>query len=74
MDMWPSGKVWMLRLRHVGLVDHCVCVDSKMGLTYDGEEAFPIRLTPESLALCGGDGASKFRIAEVLPILVVSPK
>ena len=38
--------VWIARLRQVGLVDHCVCMDSKRGLIYDGEEKFPIRLTP----------------------------
>ena len=64
--------VWIVRLTQVGLVDHCVCVDSKRGLIYDGEEEFPIRLAQESLALCGGVGARKLRIAEVRQIVVVS--
>ena len=58
----------------MGLIDHCVCVDSKRGFIYDGEEAFPIRPTPESLALCGEDGAGKLRIAQVRRIVVVSRK
>ena len=60
MDRWEGIRwicdrvegVWILRLRQVSFVDHCLCVDSKRGLIYDGEGAFRICLTPESLALC----------------------
>ena len=53
-------------------MDHCVCVDAQRGLVYDSEEQFPVHLTPETLAMCGGGGADCLNVVEIRQVVFSS--
>ncbi len=57
--------VWIVRLVESGVADHCVSVDTKVGLIFDCTARHPISLTEEPLRLCGGDDARDVKVAEV---------
>ena len=50
-----SDGVFIVRMRGAGGLHHIVCVDSRdeKRIIYDNEEKFPIRLSSETLRLCG---------------------
>ena len=56
--------IWLVRLVQPHVVDHCVVVGGPRKLTIDSEEEYPVRLSVETLRLCGGDEADKLVVAE----------
>ncbi len=65
---WLASKtrgIYIVRLKQDSLVDHAVCVDAGRRLILDSEEIHPIRLSAETLALCGGSHAKNLRLVEI---------
>lgn len=60
--------VWIVRLVQVNVVDHCIALDADKSVIYDSEERHPIRITKESLEMCGGPGAKRLRVAEMFQL------
>ncbi|KAI0560883.1 hypothetical protein FGB62_98g054 [Gracilaria domingensis] len=53
----------LVRLQSGDEVDHVVTVDARRGLILEGAEEYPLRLSEETLRLCGG--GPKARVTEV---------
>jgi len=65
---WVGNKksgIWIVRLIHDGILDHCVGGDNKRGMIFDKEEPAPEELSPQTLDMCGGHGTPGLRIAKV---------
>lgn len=63
-------RVLVVRLNGEDSLDHVVAVDLWHGRIFHSEERCPLRLTPESLALCAGGGTAA-RIGGVREVVAV---
>ena len=66
---FTSGP-WLVRLVHhkTSRVYHCVLVDANQRFILDSEERYPIRLTAETLSMCGGPSCPRLQVAQVFEL------
>ena len=53
----------MVRVARHGILDHCVALDCKKGITHDSSSRFLFALTEDIIRRVGGDEETALRVA-----------
>lgn len=61
--------MWIALLLQNNVVDYLLCISAGKKLILDAEEMFPMRITIESLRMCGEPKATEMRVAKVLQLI-----
>lgn len=53
----------------MGKADHCIVLDGMKGVILDSEEELKIRLSEQTLRMCGGKDVTKLHVAELFELV-----